>query len=74
MDIPRTIEVDLHGNQLTQAIVDWLLPQVNLATREHGTVSVVVKGIAGPVSRLIVDRDDIYEVLSELLRQRRERR
>ena len=67
---PNVVEVDLHGNQVTQAIVDLIWQKAQQRTEPGEPFNLLIRNITGPIPRLIVDYNQIYEALSELLNKR----
>ncbi len=70
------IECDLNGIPFAQPSLDWIYSHVlaEMANHPDQMVDIIIKRVPPNQGfpRLIVDNNDIYEALSELLRQRQE--
>lgn len=70
------IECDLNGIPFSQRSLDFIYSRVQSAISNHPdrTVDILIKRVPSNQTfpRLIADNNDIYEALSELLRQRKE--
>lgn len=65
-------EIDMNGVELTQAIADRIHEEAVRVGGNAETIDLVIKNIpARNVPRLIVDRNEIYEALSEVLQARK---
>lgn len=71
------VECDLNGTPISQSTMDWLCRgiQKEMGRNPFSMVDIVIKRVPANyvMPRLIVDYNDIYEALTELLKQRDQR-